>query len=258
MSVDVGAPVCSEEKKFFSLDDLAFLDLEKVPRHIAIIMDGNRRWAKQNGLPLMMGHWEGAETLMEIVRAASELGVKTLTVFAFSTENWQRSDAEVQELMRLLEMSLFKNKELMVQEGVCLHAIGDLSKLPDNVRDVFEETKKATEGGRKVNLVLAMNYGSRDEIRRVILSLLKEHEQKKICPESLTEELIAGYLDTSAWGDPDLLIRTSGEHRVSNFLLWQISYAELYITDVPWPEFNAKELLKAVLSYQTRTRRLGV
>jgi undecaprenyl diphosphate synthase len=258
MNVHFEEAVCSEKKRIFSLADLALVDLQKVPQHIAIIMDGNRRWAKQKNLPLMMGHWEGAETLTEIVRAASEIGVKTLTVYAFSTENWQRTDDEVKELMHLFQVYLVKNREFMVQEGTSLHAIGDLSKLPEKVRETFEETRVMTQKGRKINLVLAMNYGSRDELRRAVTRLFKEYEQTKFNPESLTEESIAKYLDTSAWRDPDLLIRTSGEHRVSNFLLWQISYAELYITDVLWPEFDPKELLRAVVSYQTRTRRLGV
>ncbi|HAB98880.1 MAG TPA: di-trans,poly-cis-decaprenylcistransferase [Parachlamydiales bacterium] len=146
----------------------------------------------------------------------------------------------------------------MVEEGVRLDAIGDLSKFPDAVYKTFQETKQATEKGRKINLVLAMNYGSRDELRRAFVRLLKEYEQTKFDPETITEEWMAEYLDTAAFGDPDLLIRTSGEHRVSNFLLWQISYAELYITDVLWPDFDAKEFLRAVISYQHRIRRLGV
>ncbi len=258
MSAPTKAPVCAQEKRMFSPEQLAFIDRQKIPRHVAIIMDGNRRWAKQKELPALMGHWEGAEGLTEIVRAASELGVETLTVYAFSTENWQRTDEEVEELMRLLEIYLVNNRNLMVEEGVRLDAIGDLSKFPKSVQETFQETKLATQKGRKINLVLAMNYGSRDELRRVFVRLLKEYEQKKWDPESITEEEIARYLDTTAWGDPDLLIRTSGEHRVSNFLLWQISYAELYITDVLWPEFDSKEFLRAVLSYQNRIRRLGV
>ena len=258
MSVYSEASECREEAALFSTDELASLDLQRIPRHIAMIMDGNRRWARQRDLPLMMGHWEGAETLTEIVRAASWLGVKTLTVYAFSTENWQRSSDEVDELMHLFEAYLVKNRKLMIEEGVRLDAIGNLDKLPKKVWATFEETRRATEKGQKVNLVLAMNYGSRDELRRAAVSLLKEYEKTKFDPESLTEETIANYLDTARWEDPDLLIRTSGEHRVSNFLLWQISYAELYITDVLWPEFNAKELLRAVISYQNRTRRLGM
>lgn len=242
----------------FSPVDLALLDLERIPKHIAIIMDGNRRWAKKKDLPLMMGHWEGAEGLTDIVRAASELGVKTLTVYAFSTENWQRSEEEIQELMHLFHIYLMKKRDLMVQEGIALHTIGDLSKLPENVLKTLQETKEATQHGAKINLVLAVSYGARDELRRAMVKILEEHEKKKLLPEDLTEEMIASHLDTSAWGDPELLIRTSNEHRVSNFLLWQISYAEIYISNVLWPEFHPKELLQAILAYQSRTRRLGM
>lgn len=247
----------TEVKQIYSPADIALLDPKRIPQHIAIIMDGNRRWAKQRGLPLAMGHWEGAEVLTEIVRAASELGVKSLTVYAFSTENWLRPDEEIEGLMNLFQLYLLRKREMMVREGISLNAIGDLNRLPKSVRDTYLETRKATENCRKINLILAMNYGSRDEIRRAVIKILTEHERTKFDPESLTEHSIAQYLDTSAWGDPDLLIRTSGELRVSNFLLWQISYAEIFITDVLWPEFTPKELLEAVLSYQGRRRRLG-
>jgi undecaprenyl diphosphate synthase len=246
-----------EVRQIFSPEDLAFIDLKNIPQHIAIIMDGNRRWAKQKGLPPAMGHWEGAEVLTEIVRAASELGVKSLTVFAFSTENWHRPDEEIEGLMNLFQLYLSRKKEMMVREGICLHAIGDLSRLPKSVQETYFETHKATENCSKINLILAMNYGSRDEIRRAVIKILDEHNRTQFDPEALTEQSIAQYLDTFAWGDPDLLIRTSGEIRVSNFLLWQISYAEIYITDVLWPEFTPKNLLGAIASYQNRTRRLG-
>jgi undecaprenyl diphosphate synthase len=246
-----------EPKTIFSSEDLALLKPSKIPQHIAIIMDGNRRWAKQKEIPVEMGHWEGAEGLTDIVRAASELGVKTVTVYAFSTENWRRSDEEIEGLMNLFQLYLLKKREMMVREGICLHAIGDLQKLPNSVLDTLRETRQATEKCRKINLVLAMNYGSRDELRRAMVKILTEYEQNKFDPNSLTEEAIAQCLDTASWGDPDLLIRTSGEQRVSNFLLWQISYAEIYITDVLWPEFTPKELLQAVISYQSRNRRIG-
>jgi undecaprenyl diphosphate synthase len=247
----------TEVRQIYSASDLALIDPKRIPQHIAIIMDGNRRWAKQRELPHAMGHWEGAEVLTEIVRAASEIGVKSLTVFAFSTENWHRPDEEIEGLMNLFQLYLLRKREMMVREGISLNAIGDLSRLPKSVRDTYFETRKATENCRKINLILAMNYGSRDEIRRAVVKILNDHDQTKFDPETLTEQSISKYLDTSPWGDPDLLIRTSGELRVSNFLLWQISYAEIYITDVLWPEFTPKELLEAVLSYQGRTRRLG-
>lgn len=251
--------IAVDVKRIFSEKDLEPMNLQRIPKHIAIIMDGNRRWAKQRGLPFMMGHWEGSERLLDIVRAASELGVETLTVYAFSTENNRhRTEEELEELMHLFQVCLVKHRDLMVQEGVRLEAIGDLSKLPEEVLLSFQETKRATENGQKIRLVLAMNYGSRDELRRAMVQMLKEYEKEKFEPESITEEWISKHLDTALWEDPELVIRTSGEHRVSNFLLWQISYAELYITDVLWPDFHPKQLLEAVASYQHRVRRIGM
>jgi len=252
ISIESGDP-----KEIYSSEEISFLDPGKIPKHIAIIMDGNRRWAKQRDLPPMMGHWEGAEVLTDVLRAASELGVKTLTVYAFSTENWVRPDQEIEALMNIFELYLVRKRELMIRDGIRLNAIGDLSRLPVNVRNAFQQTKKATESCEKINLVLALNYGGRDEIRRAVVKILEEHDQQEIRSEDLTEEFIAKHLDTSPWGDPDLLIRTSGELRVSNFLLWQISYAEIYITDVLWPEFSSKHLLEAILAYQGRSRRIG-
>lgn len=252
LSIESGDP-----KGIYSSDEISFLDPEKIPKHIAIIMDGNRRWAKQRDLPPMMGHWEGAEVLTDVLRAASELGVKTLTVYAFSTENWVRPEQEIEALMNIFELYLVRKKEFMVRDGIRLDAIGDLSRLPENVQTAFQQTKKATEHCEKINLVLALNYGGRDEIRRAMGKILEEHKQLGLRSEDLTEELISKHLDTSPWGDPDLLIRTSGELRVSNFLLWQISYAEIYVTDVLWPDFSSKHLLEAILTYQGRTRRLG-
>ena len=249
---------CEEEiKTVFSPDQLSFVDPKKCPKHIAIIMDGNRRWAKQRGLPPMMGHWEGAEVLTDIVCAASELGVKTLTVYSFSTENWERSESEVQSLMNIFELYLVRKRALMVRQGIRLDAIGDLSRLPEAVKTVFKETKEITRNGNKINLILAMNYGSRDEIRRAVVKILQSHTKRPLNIEQITEEFIADHLDTKDWGDPDLLIRTSGEMRLSNFLLWQISYTELFVTDVLWPDFSPKKLYEAVLAFQQRSRRHG-
>ncbi len=242
-----------DSKSIYSSDEISRIDPMNIPKHIAIIMDGNRRWAKQNGLPPMMGHWEGAETLSEVLRGASELGVKTLTVYSFSTENWGRPDKEVEELMNIFELYLMRKKEGMVRDGVRLEAIGDLSKLPARVLNAFYQTKKATEHCNRIRLVLALNYGGRDEIRRAVVKIVEE----KIGVDQITEDCIASHLDTNRYGDPDLLIRTSGEMRVSNFLLWQISYAEIFSTKVLWPDFSSKELLEAVLAFQSRSRRLG-
>lgn len=237
----------------YSSEDLAMIDMQKIPKHIAIIMDGNRRWAKQHGLPSLMGHWEGAEILTETVRAASELGVKTLTVYAFSTENWGRPGTEVEDLMNIFELYLERKRESMLRDGVRLGAIGDLSRMPERVLSAFHLTKKATEHCDRINLVLAMNYGGRDEIRRAIVKMVEE----KLTPDQITEEMIARYLDTGPFGDPELLVRTSGEMRVSNFLLWQISYAEIVSAQVLWPDFSPRELLKAIAVFQKRRRRLG-
>lgn len=242
-----------ESKTFYSPEELSRIDLLKIPKHIAIIMDGNRRWAKQRGLPSMMGHWEGAEVLTEALRAAAELGVKTLTVYAFSTENWNRPESEVEDLMNIFELYLMRKKELMIRDGVRLESIGDLSRLPERVLNAFYQTKKATEHCDRIQLVLALNYGGRDEIRRAMVKILEE----KIAPDQLTEDCIAKHLDTNRFGDPNLLIRTSGEMRVSNFLLWQISYAEIFSTEVLWPNFSPKELFEAILAFQKRSRRLG-
>lgn len=243
----------SETKAIYTPEEIAQLDPLRMPKHVAIVMDGNRRWAKQKGLPLMMGHWQGAETLTDMLHCASELGIKTLTVYSFSTENWKRPQGEVEELMNIFELNLKRKKAHMVQDGVRLDAIGDLSRLPERVLNAFHETKKATEHCDRIQLVLALNYGSRDEIRRAVVKILEE----KIPPDQITEETIAKRLDTSRYGDPELLIRTSGEMRVSNFLLWQISYAEIVSTPVLWPDFSSKDLYEAVLAYQKRGRRLG-
>ena len=244
--------------EIYSEAELSQINRAHFPTHIAIIMDGNRRWARKNRLPLVLGHWRGADTLTRIVRAASKLGVKVLTVFAFSTENWKRSSSEVEALMKLLSNYLVKQRAFMIREGVRLDAIGDTDQLPQRVRDDLEETRRLTSQEDKIDLVIALNYGARDEIRRAMRGIVADCLSKKISMEDLSEETIARYLDTSKWKDPDLLIRTSGEQRVSNFLLWQISYSEVYISDVLWPDFDEKELLHAILEYQQREHRLGV
>jgi undecaprenyl diphosphate synthase len=241
-------------RPLFSAEELSLIDPQLCPKHVAIIMDGNRRWAKQKGLAPIMGHWEGAEALVEVVQAAHLLGVKTITVYSFSTENWDRANEEVAALMDLFEIYLLDKAEWMCKEGVRLDAIGDLSRLPLRVQEALASTKAKTSGGNNINLVLAMNYGGRDEIRRAVQKMV----QTKPLLTEITEEDIAKHLDTHPWGDPEILIRTSGELRVSNFLLWQISYAEFYITDVLWPDFSAHNLYDAVLSFQQRQRRKGM
>ncbi|MBI3236949.1 MAG: di-trans,poly-cis-decaprenylcistransferase [Chlamydiales bacterium] len=244
-------------ESIYSESDLAQIDLSRVPSHVAIIMDGNRRWAVLRGLPPMMGHWKGAETLTDIVRAASDLGIKVLTVFAFSTENWGRSKKEVEALLFLFHRYLIKQKKMMIKEGVRLGSIGDMQKFPPSLIKTLESTKEATSMGDKIELILALNYGGRDDIRRAVVSMVEDHKKNKLSLNEITEEKISRYLDTSEWPDPDILIRTSGEKRQSNFLLWQLCYSEFYHTDVLWPDFGPLDLLLAVQEYQKREKRLG-
>lgn len=238
----------------YSQEQLEEIDPQKVPHHVAVIMDGNRRWAQKRHLPVIAGHFRGAHVLTNVVRAASELGIKVLTVFAFSTENWQRDPQEVSGLMNLIKHYLTAKKKVMIAEGVRLQTIGDLEKLPSDVQEAISKTKQATHTEKAtIDLVLALNYGGRDDIRRALVVMMRQ----QVPLEHLTEEVISQYLDTSAWPDPDLLIRTSGERRQSNFLLWQLSYSEFYHTDVLWPDFDEMTLLGIVKEYQKRNRRLG-
>jgi len=229
----------------------------KIPRHVAIIMDGNRRWAMKNGLKTIEGHWKGAEVLSNIVSESIELGVKVLTVYSFSTENWNRSDEEIEGLMTLFSTFLKTKREMLVKNGIKLEMIGDLEPFPENVKEVFCETQEATKDGNTLTLVLALNYGGRDELRRSVLKIIDDVESGKLQKSNLTEECFSTYLDTKDIGDPDLLIRTSGENRISNFLIWQISYSEVYISDVLWPEFSRKDFVEAIGEYQRRERRRG-
>ena len=245
------------DESTYSDDDIALLDPAKIPKHVAIIMDGNRRWAQRQGLPIMMGHWKGADTLTKIVRAASDLGIKTLTVYSFSTENWSRPKEEVDALMQLFKVYLEKQREPMAQEGVRLNAIGDLGRLPPFVLRELELSKAHTAHCKKIDLVLAINYGGRDDIRRAFVAMMEDCKTGKLSKEQISEQRISQYLDTARWPDPEILIRTSGERRQSNFLLWQLCYSEFYHTDVLWPDFNEHDLLQAVRDVQQRHRRLG-
>ncbi len=238
-------------------EDLSLIDPANVPHHVAIVMDGNRRWAKQQGLPSVMGHWKGADTLTHIVRAAEEIGIKVLTVYSFSTENWSRPQEEIDALMHLFRVYLVEQREPMRLEGVRLKTIGDLSRIPADVVKELEHSISSTADGKKIDLVLAFNYGGRDDIRRAMLAMLKDYDAGKFAKETVSEQMISSYLDTAPWPDPEMLIRTSGEKRQSNFLLWQLSYTEFYHTDVLWPDFNHRDLLEAVIEYQRRQRRAG-
>lgn len=246
-----------EEITLLSEHEVDLVKQSKTPSHIAIAMDGNRRWASKRFMPAVVGHWKGAESITRVVRAAADMGVKVMTLYAFSTENWSRSEHEVKELMKVFSHYLKKNRAFMIEEGVRLGCIGDISKLPQDLQDLFYETQEVTKGGSKIDLVLAVNYGGRDDLRRAFVSMVSDIENGKLDKNEITESLISSYLDTAKWKDPDLFIRTSGEQRLSNFLLWQFSYTEVYITKTLWPDFNEKHLLQAVLEYQQRERRLG-
>ena len=241
----------------FNKRDLSILDYKKIPKHIAIMMDGNRRWAQKRNLPAIVGHSKGAQTLTNIVKAATYLNIKVLTVYAFSTENWSRSPSEIDHVMSLFVKYLKKQLKLLIKEKIRLNIIGDISKCSLKVQKAFKDTIDQTKDGDKLDLVIVINYGARDEIKRAIIKILNDYDNQKLSKTSITQELIKKYLDTNKYPDPDLLIRTGGELRLSNFLLWQLSYTELYIPNILWPDFNQNELLKAILEFQRRKRRYG-
>ena len=231
--------------------------LEKLPQHIAIIMDGNGRWASRRGLPRIIGHRQGAQTLKTILRCCKEWGIKTLTVYAFSTENWGRPQEEVRFLMGLFEELLNQELLAMQEEGIQLQLLGDLSILPSSLQEIIEKARVQTQKNRDICLNIAINYGSRQEITKACQILASQVQKGLLEPETITPQLLENYLDTRGIGEPDLLIRTSGEMRLSNFLLWQIAYTEIYVTDTLRPDFTAAEFYQALLAYQQRDRRFG-
>jgi undecaprenyl diphosphate synthase len=241
----------------FSQEELSKLDRSNIPYHVAIIPDGNRRWAKFQGKDVPDGYTQGTDTLVTIVKAAKELGVKVLTVFSFSTENWTRPKVESDTLIKLIEEYLKFYQQKLLENSIRFNAIGDTSHLPPTLVQIIEDTKNVTRSCTEFDLVLALNYGGRDEICRAVKKIVTDCVAGKITPDELTEKTINSYLDTSNWPDPDLLIRTSGERRISNFLLWQSSYTELYIEEDVWPNFQPKHLLSALVDYQHRDRRRG-
>lgn len=229
-----------------------------VPHHVAIIMDGNRRWAQKHHLPIASGHKKGVETLMNILEAAAEVGVKVLTVYAFSTENWSRPRAEIKILMHLFKLYLASKREALFKSGVRIDSIGDLTPFSKEVKKELFLAKEKTKDCNKIALVLALNYGGRDDLRRAFLKMATALEEGVIQKEDCTEDLISSYLDTAPYGDPDLVIRSGGEVRLSNFLLWQVSYAEVFLTETLWPDFGREDFLEALTTFQKRSRRLGV
>lgn len=237
---------------------LARIDRKRVPQHVAIIMDGNGRWAEQHGEHRMMGHANGVHSVREALTAATELGVRYLTLYAFSTENWNRPKEEVDALMDLLVGTMVKELDELSTNGVRLNAIGDLESLPESCREALQEGMDRTVKNDRITLTLALSYSSRWEILRMVRKLADKAANAALEPGSINERTIAEHLCTSGMPDPELLIRTSGEQRVSNFLLWQIAYAELWFTQVLWPDFRKEHLFQAVYDFQNRERRFGL
>ena len=228
-----------------------------IPKHIAIIMDGNGRWAKAHSLPRIAGHKEGIDSVRAITKKCGDIGVKHLSLYTFSSENWHRPKNEVKALMRLLLVTIRREIKDLNKNNVRLSTIGNMGDLPDDARKGMEEGLKITENNTGLNLILALSYGGRQEILKMVQSIAMKAVNGEIKLETLSESDIINELDTTEIPDPDLLIRTGGERRISNFLLWQIAYSEIYVTDTFWPEFREKELLDAVVDFQDRERRFG-
>ncbi len=237
---------------------LAKIDPQKIPTHIAIIMDGNGRWAKKNGLPRVAGHRKGIKTVREIVEACANLGVKILTLYTFSTENWQRPKTEVSTLMRLIVKSLKDETDQLHKNNIKLTSIGNSAMLPKEVREELEEAFEKTKMNTKMTLNLAISYSGRWELTNAVQNIVKDVKDAKIEENSISEDTISEYLNTSGMPDPELLIRSGGDMRISNFLLWQIAYSEIFVTNVLWPKFNTTNLIQAVKDFQNRERRFGL
>ena len=228
-----------------------------IPQHIAIILDGNGRWAKSKGMPRNYGHMEGAKNVERICEEAWKMGVKYLTVYAFSTENWKRPNDEVEALMKLLRNYMVNCKKRANQNNMCVRVIGDKTKLDEDIREKIADLEEATKNNTGLHFQIAINYGGRDELRRAMGKIAKEVQEGNLLPEDITESVIEDHLDTAGLPAPDLLIRTCGEQRISNFLLWQNAYTEFYFTPVAWPDFSKEELEKAVAAYNQRDRKYG-
>lgn len=229
----------------------------KLPNHVAVIMDGNGRWAKQRGLPRIEGHRRGANALKEILRYCKDLGIKTLTAYAFSTENWGRPTGEVSFLMSLFERLLQKELKEMEEEEVCINFIGDLTALPPSLQQEMHRSMERTKHNQGVFFNVAINYGSRHEMINACKAIAQKVQQGELSADSINDQTISQHLYTSASPDPDLLIRTSGEMRLSNFMLWQLAYTEIYVTDTLWPDFDNNQLDRAIVAFQQRDRRFG-
>jgi len=231
--------------------------MSNIAQHVAIIMDGNGRWAQQRGRPRLVGHHAGAKRIREIVEACPAVGVKYLTIFAFSTENWKRTQSEVSGLMRLFKRYIRRESQALIDDGVRVRFIGDRMNLDDQLVSIMDELELVTSHNKKVNLTIALNYGGRDEVTRAVKRLAREVEQGKLAAKQVNAKVLAGFLDTHFLPDPDLVIRTSGEARISNFLLWQSAYAEYEFIDTLWPDFKADEFSQLVSKFGSRERRYG-
>ena len=233
------------------------IDKTRLPRHIAIIMDGNGRWAKEQGQDRLFGHYHGVESVRDIVEGCAELGIEYLTLYAFSTENWDRPQYEVVGLMELLVTTIRNEVESLHKNKIKLHVIGDMSMLPDYAQKELKEALDFTANNTGLNLVMALSYSSRWELVQAVQHIAEDVKTGKIDPAAITQNTLQQYLATSNFPDPELMIRTSGEYRISNFLLYQLAYAELYFTNVRWPDFRKENLYEAILDFQSRERRFG-
>ncbi len=233
------------------------INIDKLPKHVAIIMDGNGRWAKERGKPRVFGHHSGVTAVRDVTEAAAELGVEYMTLYAFSTENWNRPALEVTALMMLLVDTIHKEVVTLNKNNIRLQAIGDLSKLPDRTRKVLLEGIADTQNNTRMTLVLALNYSAKWEILNAVQNIAQQVANKEITPEQVDENIFESHLSTHGMPDPELMIRTSGEHRISNFLLWQLAYAEFYFTETFWPDFRKDDFYKAIIDFQNRERRFG-
>ncbi|MFA9558052.1 isoprenyl transferase [Evansella sp. AB-rgal1] len=246
-----------KKKNIKSEADNTLLDDKNIPKHVAIIMDGNGRWANKRGLPRIAGHREGMNVIRKIVRRANEIGVETLTLYAFSTENWKRPKSEVEFLMRLPEMFLNKELPTLMEENVVIRLTGSKENLPKHTINAVDKAISATKGNDGLILNIALNYGSRSEIIQAVKKVYESLEKEQLPIDSISEEMLNKHLMTGDLRDPDLLIRTSGEIRLSNFMLWQLAYAEFWFTEVLWPDFTEEHFNEAIRVYQKRARRYG-
>ncbi len=237
---------------------MAHIDTDHLPNHIAIIMDGNGRWARMRGFPRIVGHREGIKAVRDTVTACREIGIKVLTLYAFSAENWRRPEIEVKALMMFLEEYLQRELKTLMENDIRFMTIGQIYKLPSSVQRWIHKVERETHHNKSMILTLALSYGGRTEIVDAIKAIGKDIEAGKIRPDEIDADLFSTYLYTRSLPDPDLIIRTSGETRISNFLLWQLAYAELYFTKTLWPDFRRRDLFLALIDYQHRTRRFGM